>query len=99
MQQQIRFCTSSDGVRLAYAVSGNGPPLLRAPHWITHLEHDDAVWGHLLEALGRRSLIIFLMVVAVAAGSLSFLGLGRAEDTAITFPTMVVTASAPRTEM
>ena len=24
MQQEIRFCTSSDGVRLAYAVSGNG---------------------------------------------------------------------------
>ena len=40
MQQQVRFCTSSDGVRLAYAISGNGPPLVRAPHWFTHLEHD-----------------------------------------------------------
>lgn len=58
MQQQIRFCTSSDGVRLAYAVSGAGPPLLRAPHWITHLEHDAAVWGHLLEALGRRFTLV-----------------------------------------
>ncbi len=58
MQQQIRFCTSSDGVRLAYAVSGTGPPLLRAPHWITHLEHDAAVWGHLLEALGRRFTLV-----------------------------------------
>ncbi|HEY7743585.1 MAG TPA: alpha/beta fold hydrolase [Burkholderiales bacterium] len=58
MQQQIRFCTGSDGVRLAYAVSGTGPPLLRAPHWITHLEHDDAVWGHLLEALGRRFTLV-----------------------------------------
>lgn len=58
MQQQIRFCTSSDGVRLAYAVSGAGPPLLRAPHWITHLEHDDAVWGHLLDALGRRFTLV-----------------------------------------
>ena len=46
-------------------------------------------------ALGRRSLIIFLMVVAVAAGSLSFLGLGRAEDPAITFRTMVVAAGWP----
>jgi pimeloyl-ACP methyl ester carboxylesterase/DNA-binding CsgD family transcriptional regulator len=54
MQQQIRFCTSSDGVRLAYAASGTGPALLRAPHWITHLEHDTAVWGHLLGALERR---------------------------------------------
>jgi pimeloyl-ACP methyl ester carboxylesterase/DNA-binding CsgD family transcriptional regulator len=58
MQQQIRFCTGSDGVRLAYAVSGTGPPLLRAPHWITHLEHDAAVWGHLLDALGRRFTLV-----------------------------------------
>jgi len=40
MNQQVRFCTSSDGVRLAYATSGNGPRLVRAPHWFTHLEHD-----------------------------------------------------------
>jgi pimeloyl-ACP methyl ester carboxylesterase/DNA-binding CsgD family transcriptional regulator len=40
MRQQVHFCTSSDGVRLAYAVSGDGPPLVRAPHWFTHLEHD-----------------------------------------------------------
>jgi pimeloyl-ACP methyl ester carboxylesterase/DNA-binding CsgD family transcriptional regulator len=40
MNQQVRFCTSGDGVRLAYANSGSGPPLVRAPHWFTHLEHD-----------------------------------------------------------
>jgi pimeloyl-ACP methyl ester carboxylesterase/DNA-binding CsgD family transcriptional regulator len=40
MNQQVRFCSSGDGVRLAYAISGNGPPLVRAPHWFTHLEHD-----------------------------------------------------------
>jgi pimeloyl-ACP methyl ester carboxylesterase/DNA-binding CsgD family transcriptional regulator len=40
MRPQVRFCTSSDGVRLAYAVSGDGPPLVRAPHWFTHVEHD-----------------------------------------------------------
>jgi pimeloyl-ACP methyl ester carboxylesterase/DNA-binding CsgD family transcriptional regulator len=40
MRPQVRFCTASDGVRLAYAISGNGPPLVRAPHWFTHLEHD-----------------------------------------------------------
>jgi len=40
MNQEIRFCTAGDGARLAYATSGSGPPLVRAPHWFTHLEHD-----------------------------------------------------------
>jgi pimeloyl-ACP methyl ester carboxylesterase/DNA-binding CsgD family transcriptional regulator len=40
VKQEIRFCTANDGVRLAYATSGEGPPLVRAPHWFTHLEHD-----------------------------------------------------------
>lgn len=40
MRQQVRFCTSFDGTRIAYAVTGDGPPLVRAPHWFSHLEHD-----------------------------------------------------------
>jgi pimeloyl-ACP methyl ester carboxylesterase/DNA-binding CsgD family transcriptional regulator len=40
MKQQIRFCESFDGTRIAYALTGQGPPLVRAPHWFTHLEHD-----------------------------------------------------------
>jgi pimeloyl-ACP methyl ester carboxylesterase/DNA-binding CsgD family transcriptional regulator len=40
MRTHARFCKSGDGVRLAYAVTGDGPPLVRAPHWFTHLEHD-----------------------------------------------------------
>jgi pimeloyl-ACP methyl ester carboxylesterase len=39
INQDIRFCTSSDGVRLAYAVSGKGPPLVMSATWLTHLEH------------------------------------------------------------
>ena len=40
-QQQIRFATSADGVRIAYATSGDrGPLLVRATHWMTHLEWD-----------------------------------------------------------
>lgn len=57
-RQQIRFCTSSDGVNLAYAVAGKGIPLLRAPHWITHLEHDGPVWGHMYDELMRRFTLI-----------------------------------------
>lgn len=48
--QDIRFCSSSDGVQLAYATVGNEPPLVKAPNWLNHLEHDreNPVWRHLL---------------------------------------------------
>jgi hypothetical protein len=39
MNQSIRFCTSPDGVKLAYAVSGEGPPLVMSATWLAHLEH------------------------------------------------------------
>jgi class 3 adenylate cyclase len=40
MEQQIRFCTTSDGVRIAYATVGQGPPLVRVLGWFTHLEFE-----------------------------------------------------------
>ncbi|MCU0939547.1 MAG: efflux RND transporter permease subunit, partial [Burkholderiaceae bacterium] len=46
-------------------------------------------------ALRKRSLIVFLMIVSVVAGSLSFMRLGRGEDPAFTFRTMVVAAAWP----
>jgi pimeloyl-ACP methyl ester carboxylesterase/DNA-binding CsgD family transcriptional regulator len=39
MDQAIRFCTAPDGVKLAYAISGEGPPLIMSATWLTHLEH------------------------------------------------------------
>jgi pimeloyl-ACP methyl ester carboxylesterase/DNA-binding CsgD family transcriptional regulator len=38
--QHIRFCTTRDGVRLAYTVTGEGPPLVRAATWLSHLEYE-----------------------------------------------------------
>ncbi len=38
MEQQIRFCTTSDGVRIAYATVGRGPPLVLATGWLSHLQ-------------------------------------------------------------
>jgi len=46
-------------------------------------------------ALGKRSLVIFLMIVAVVAGTLAFLRLGRGEDPVFTFRTMIVAAAWP----
>ncbi len=38
MAQDIRFCRTSDGIRIAYAVTGSGYPLVWAPGWVSHLE-------------------------------------------------------------
>jgi class 3 adenylate cyclase/alpha-beta hydrolase superfamily lysophospholipase len=38
MDQDIRFCKASDGIRIAYAVTGSGYPLVWAPGWVSHLE-------------------------------------------------------------
>ena len=40
LNQEIRYCKSSDGVRIAYAKVGEGPPLLKSAHWLGHLEYD-----------------------------------------------------------
>lgn len=58
--QQIRFCTTPGGHRLAYATSGSGPPLVRAANWMTHLDHDaeSPVWRHWLDGLGNGRTLI-----------------------------------------
>ena len=60
MEQQIRFCTASDGVRIAYATVGEGPPLVKAANWLNHLEFDwhSPVWHHWLKGLSRDHLLV-----------------------------------------
>src|SRR5581483_8992551 len=38
MAAHTRFFTTSDGVRIAYATLGQGPPLVLIPPWLSHLE-------------------------------------------------------------
>ena len=38
----VRFARSHDGIRLAYAASGQGPTLVKAATWLSHLAHDPA---------------------------------------------------------
>lgn len=56
MDQRISYCTTTDGVRLAYSVSGSGPVLVRAGNWYTHLQHDWDLsgWSALLRHLQKR---------------------------------------------
>lgn len=60
LDQRIHFCTAADGTRLAYATIGTGPPLVRAAHWITHLDYDwhSPVWRHWLEGLAAGRMLI-----------------------------------------
>ncbi len=55
LRQELRFTHVASGARIAWARSGQGPPLLRAAHWMTHLEYDSvsALFRPWLERLGR----------------------------------------------
>ena len=58
--QEIRFARTSDGVRLAYAVHGSGPPLVVASCWLSHLQYDwqSPVWRHFLDDLGAVATLV-----------------------------------------
>jgi pimeloyl-ACP methyl ester carboxylesterase/DNA-binding CsgD family transcriptional regulator len=58
--QAIRFCTSHDGTRIAYAVTGEGPPLVKAPHWLTHLEYEyeSPIWKPWIGDLSREHRLV-----------------------------------------
>lgn len=60
LQQVVRFCTASDGVRIAYATLGSGAPLVKAANWLSHLEFDvqSPVWRHWLRELSRDHTLI-----------------------------------------
>jgi pimeloyl-ACP methyl ester carboxylesterase/DNA-binding CsgD family transcriptional regulator len=60
MNQQIRFCTSFDGTRIAYATAGAGPPLVRVANWVTHLELDweGPIWPPWFEELARDHTLV-----------------------------------------
>ena len=60
MKQRIRFCTNPDGTRIAYATVGDGPPLLKAAHWLTHIEFDSKspVWRHWIEEFSRYRTLV-----------------------------------------
>jgi Adenylate and Guanylate cyclase catalytic domain len=58
--QEIKYCRAFDGVRLAYAISGSGPILLKSANWMNHLEYDweSPIWRHVVRGLSREHTLI-----------------------------------------
>jgi pimeloyl-ACP methyl ester carboxylesterase/DNA-binding CsgD family transcriptional regulator len=50
LRQHVRYATATDGTRLAWAEAGEGPLLVKAANWLTHLEYEwqSPVWKHWL---------------------------------------------------
>ena len=55
MELKVDYCRAPDGVRLAYATAGRGPPLVKAANWMNHVEYDwaSSINRHLFVALAR----------------------------------------------
>ncbi len=60
MEQAIKFCTAADGVRIAYALSGKGPPIVKVANYLSHLEVDreSPVWRHMMAGLAEHRQLI-----------------------------------------
>lgn len=56
----IRFTRSADGTRIAYALTGEGPPLVKTANWLTHLDLDRTtpMWAHWFDGLTRNRQLI-----------------------------------------
>ncbi len=60
MDQRIAFVRSRDHTNIAYALSGEGSPLVKAGTWMTHLQHDwnSPVWSHWLRFLSSGHTLV-----------------------------------------
>lgn len=58
--QSIRFCTSEDQTRIAFATTGQGPAIVRASHFLTNLDFDlnSPVWGPWITELSRSNTLL-----------------------------------------
>jgi len=60
LDQRIAFARSRDKTTIAYALSGEGPPLVRAGTWLTHVHHDwdSPFLGHWLRFMSERHTLV-----------------------------------------
>jgi len=59
-RQDVRFSVTEDGVRLAWASTGEGPPLVKASNWLTHLDFEwgSPIWQHWWTELSKHHRVI-----------------------------------------
>jgi pimeloyl-ACP methyl ester carboxylesterase/DNA-binding CsgD family transcriptional regulator len=59
-QQRVHFTNSFDGTRIAFALAGDGPPLVKTANFISHLQYDweSPVWRHWLDEFTRENILI-----------------------------------------
>jgi len=60
MAQSIRYLKTRDGLRLAWAALGQGPVLVKAANWLSHLTYDleSPIWRHWIEFLSQHYRLI-----------------------------------------
>lgn len=60
LEQRIAFCRAPDGVRLAYATVGSGPPIVKTANWLNHLEYDweSPIYRGLFQGLARDRTLV-----------------------------------------
>lgn len=81
--ETMRSCTAADGAKIAYAVSGEGQPLVKSPNWITNLELDrtNPAYRHWITECEAISRLLRM--------DMRGFGLSEIEPPAFTFETMV----------
>jgi pimeloyl-ACP methyl ester carboxylesterase len=59
-EQQVRYCATADGTRLAWSAVGSGMPLVKTANWLNHIDYDwhSPVWRHWLTELTRENCLI-----------------------------------------
>jgi pimeloyl-ACP methyl ester carboxylesterase/DNA-binding winged helix-turn-helix (wHTH) protein len=60
LRQTIRFCTATDGARIAYSTVGRGTPFVKAANWLNHLEFEweSPVWKHWIAEISKHHLFV-----------------------------------------
>jgi len=57
---KVGNCTAKDGTRVAFAVTGEGPTLVKVQNWLTSIDHDwdSPVYGHWLRECARSNQLV-----------------------------------------